>query len=129
MYAAFRSGKAQRPTTCIVCNLTTTDGATVHAHNEDYHNPWDYVGVCYCCHMAIHRRYTEPATWLAYLNRIQSGWQPPQTQDYRKFIEAFRGSYKHKTPPSNPLALDPWVTALPLEEPDLYTQHAQQTLI
>lgn len=120
VYAAFRKGTLTRPTACIVCNLDTTVGATVHAHNEDYHQPLNYVGVCYCCHMAIHRRYQEPDTWVTYLDSIAAGWQPPRTSNYRDFINAFR-STRHHANMEPTITLNTWVTDLPLIEPDLYT--------
>lgn len=119
VYKGFRNGTLTRPTTCIVCGLTKADGATIHAHNENYHTPLDYVGICYCCHMALHRRYQAPDVWVAWLTHTTTGWTPPITADYKQFIAAFYARAKRE--PGQPIKpVSEWAASLPLEEPDLY---------
>lgn len=119
VYKAFRNGTLERPTTCIVCGLTKDDGAIMQAHNEDYHRPFNYVGICYFCHMAVHRRYQAPTVWIAFLRHLAAGWTPPTTSDYGEFIRAFYGRAKRE--PGEPVKpVSDWAASLPLEEPDLY---------
>lgn len=128
VYRAFKSGKIKRPTECIMCHLTVEDGATIQAHNEDYHEPYTYVGICFYCHMAIHKRFGRglPA-WKKYRAAVIRGWQPPRNRDYRRFAEwweTLEGSTALAAKePSDP-DYGNWSWLLPDVEPDLYTERA-----
>ncbi len=122
VYKAFRAGELSRPTQCIICNLNTDDGATIQAHNEDYHEPLQFVGICFCCHMAIHKRFSNLPQWKIWRARATSGWKPPRTRDYRVFIKVF----ETLKPADNTPDYSNWSYLLSDTEPDLYTERANQ---
>lgn len=117
VYNGFRSGVLKRPIQCTVCNQHDFEGALIHAHNEDYHNPLNFVGICFPCHMAVHRRFKDIKRWYVWRERIASGWQPPKIRDYRVFIDIWNSL------PDTPTGEigEGWIWDLPDEEPDLYT--------
>ena len=116
VYKAFKSGALLRPTVCVMCNLTA-DQATVHAHNEDYHEPDTYVGLCFFCHMAVHKRFSNLNNWYRYRDLVCSGWQPPRNRDYRIFIRVWDNLPALTSQP----VFTNWSWILPDSEPDLYT--------
>jgi hypothetical protein len=117
IYAAFKSGKLRRPTECVGCKANSFEGAPIMAHNEDYHNPTNFVGVCYGCHMAIHKRFQDIPTWQKWCDLTADGWQPPYSRDYRVFLETWFGVSREIV--EKPSALN-WLHSLPLKEPNLY---------
>lgn len=123
VYKAFRSGEMKRPDTCVMCGLTA-DKATVHAHNEDYHEPLTFVGLCYFCHMAVHKRFDNLPTWYRWRELVCTGWQPPRNRDYRIFIEVWNKLLKYDKPELKPEHYRNWSWLLPDHEPDLYTERA-----
>jgi hypothetical protein len=123
VYKAFREGRIQRPTECIICGITSADGATIQAHNEDYYEPFDYVGICFCCHMAIHKRFSNLTQWRRWRASATSGWKPPRTRDYRIFIKVFEALRDTDNTPD----YTNWSYLLPDREPDLYTERANQS--
>lgn len=117
-YAAFRSGTHTKPTTCELCGTTTAHGTQVHAHCEDYDRPLEYHGLCYSCHMGLHRRYREPVLWVAWLKVVASGRRPRPTISYRVFLESWRHG-PDADHGDRPRPIPRWVIDLPLVEPDL----------
>ncbi len=122
VYKAFTEGRILRPTSCLLCGLKVEDGATIHAHNEDYHEPFDFIGICFCCHMAVHKRFDNLPAWHVWQKNVSSGWKPPRTRDYRVFIKVFE-SLK---PVDNTPDFTNWAYLLLDTEPDLYTERANQ---
>lgn len=41
----------------------------MHYHCEDYYHPWTAVALSRPIHLALHRRFTHPAAWLAIVER------------------------------------------------------------
>jgi hypothetical protein len=119
VYRMFKSGELQRPTECVGCEARAQDGAPVMAHNEDYHNPLNYVGVCFGCHMAIHIRFKDVTTWGKWCDLTANGWKPPYSRDYKYFLETWN---KVKYLTVEPPIKFTWLHRLPLAEPDLYTE-------
>jgi len=113
----FKSGKMRRPNSCKACGLTEQEGATIHCHSEDYSNIHETFGVCFSCHMAIHRRFKDLATWQKWCDLISDGWQPPYGRDYERFLETWYGVSREIV--ERPNALN-WLHSLPLVEPNLY---------
>lgn len=116
VYKAFKSGALDRPNVCVMCGLTA-DQATVHAHNEDYHEPDTYVGLCYYCHMAVHKRFDNLRNWYQWRDLVCSGWQPPRNRDYRIFIRVWDNLPALTSQPDH----TNWAWTLTDHEPDLYT--------
>lgn len=119
VYEAFKSGEIARPDKCVMC-AREAEGyrLLIQAHNEDYHDPFGFVGVCFPCHMAIHARFKNPHTWHRWRDAVASGWQPPRTRDYRVFREIWE-SFRVK--PVGEVDETNWAFSLPDVEPDLYT--------
>lgn len=120
---AFRDGVLARPIACELCELQRGDGATIHAHLEDYHRIETFVGLCFCCHMGLHRRYSEPDVWSSWLASVEALWTPPVTAGYTTFIGAWWGQWKRPiavAASAERRRLPAWVAALPDVEPDLY---------
>jgi hypothetical protein len=113
----FKTGELDRPTVCVGCNASTSDGAPIMAHNEDYHNPLNFVGVCFGCHMAIHIRFKDIPTWNKWCNLTANGWQPPYSRDYKRFLEVWNIVKVSK--PEVPERFT-WMHSLPHIEPNLY---------
>lgn len=126
VYKAFRDGTRERPTKCIACNLTTNDNATIQAHNEDYHEPLEYVGICFYCHMAIHKRFSDLNRWRIYRNLVCRGWQPPRGRDYRRFAELWAKLPIAENMLESPPDYRNWLWLLADNEPDLYTERARE---
>lgn len=120
IYKAFKSGELTRPDTCIMCGLTAKE-ATIHAHNEDYHNPDTFVGVCYYCHMAVHKRFSSLQKWYKWRELVCTGWQPPRNRDYRVFVTVWDGILRVTGPEMQKDNYLNWSWTLPDEEPDLYS--------
>lgn len=125
VYKAFRNGTLERPTQCVACSLTTQDGATIQAHNEDYHEPLEFVGICFYCHMAIHKRFNSLDLWRRYRQLVSRGWQPPRGRDYRKFIYLWE-ALERVPMPNTPADYRNFLWLLADNEPDLYTERAIQ---
>lgn len=120
----FKSGELRRPTECVMCELTRMDGAIIHAHCEDYHNIAEYQGLCFCCHMAVHRRFQEINLWHDWRDLMTSGRQPPKTWDYKFFMDKwFHLPILELV--AEDINLDNWSFTLPDLEPDLYTGREQ----
>jgi hypothetical protein len=115
-YKLFKSGVLLRPTSCEMCRLTTSQHATIHAHCEDYHDVTEFTGLCFCCHMALHRRFSELGKWYRWRDLVASGWQPARTKDYRVFMDL----HFHLPQPGDDVDLTNWCFTLPDVEPDLY---------
>lgn len=123
VYKAFRSGQLTRPDTCVMCGLTAQE-ATVHAHNEDYHEPLTFVGLCYFCHMAVHKRFDSLPRWYRWRELVCTGWQPPRNRDYRVFIAVWDKILTKPKPQLETPHYRNWSWLLPDQEPDLYTERA-----
>jgi hypothetical protein len=123
VYRMFKSGKLKRPTECVGCGALASEGAPIMAHNEDYHQPLNYVGICFGCHMAIHIRFNDIETWKKWCDLTADGWQPPYSRDYKYFIETWRG-LKHEVV-EKPSKLN-WLHSLPYVEPNLYNKNEGQ---
>jgi hypothetical protein len=123
VYKMFKNGQLKRPTTCVGCKATAEDGAPIMAHNEDYHNPLNYVGICFGCHMAIHIRFKDTQTWQKWCDLTAEGWQPPYSRDYRVFLETWNGVKTEEV--SSPNSLN-WLHSLPLIEPNLFNPNKGQ---
>lgn len=128
VYKAFRDGKLERPTECTICHLTTKDGATIQAHNEDYHEPFTFIGICFYCHMAVHKRFgTGLNAWHEYRAAVTRGWQPPRGRDYRRFSDFWATLQAGlQLPHPNEPDYSNWSWLLPDHEPDLYTERARE---
>ena len=70
---AFRTGRAVRPTTCLICGFVgigKREGRwQIIAHLERYDRPLDFYSICRPCHNALHGRFTNPARWQRLLQR------------------------------------------------------------
>lgn len=113
----FKTGAVKRPTQCKACGITTGEGGTIHSHSEDYSNIYEVHGVCFCCHMAIHKRFQDLKTWAKWADLVSEGWQPPVTRDYDFFMQTWHGLRSETV--DTPSKLN-WLHSLPLEEPNLY---------
>lgn len=54
-----------KPTKCAVSCATER----LQYHCEDYYHPWTAVALAQPIHLALHRRFTHPAEWLAIVDR------------------------------------------------------------
>lgn len=52
------------PHTCSVCGLASG----LHYHSENYFRPLLVQPICRSCHYRVHRRFSEPSRWLAFLS-------------------------------------------------------------
>ena len=120
VYKAFKKGELKRPDTCTMCKLTEAQ-ATIHAHNEDYHEPLTFVGLCYFCHMAVHKRFESTPRWYRWRDLICTGWQPPRNRDYRVFADVWQSILKQPQPELKKEDYINWSWTLPDHEPDLFT--------
>jgi hypothetical protein len=125
VYREFRSGKQIRPDTCRLCGLKDYE-ATVQAHNEDYHEPDTFIGICFYCHMAVHKRFDSLKRWQKWRELVSSGWQPPRNRDYRIFIKVWDDILAVSN--QNPQTTDysNWAWTLTDYEPDLYSPRAAE---
>jgi hypothetical protein len=114
----FKTGSMKRPLRCRACGLHSFDGATIHAHDEDYHDLAAFVGLCYCCHMAVHKRFQDLKRWDAWRRAVSAGWKPPMTRDYRLFIKLWESPQK---PFDGVPDINNWLWLLSDNEPDLFT--------
>lgn len=57
---------------CSVCEQRPADGR----HGEIYFRPFALVDICRSCHARIHRRFSNPARWEAFLEEVvaRDGW-------------------------------------------------------
>lgn len=131
-YGAFSTGELERPTQCVMCGHRKGVGAeninslmrmpTLQAHQEDYHRPMamdSVVGVCFFCHMAIHRRFQNITTWRKWATLVSMGWRPPTGRDYRDF--AITWSIIGRKEVELVQASKNFAHILPEVEPDYYT--------
>lgn len=65
---------ALKPAQCSECGQTA---GVLHYHSESYAKPYGghitRYHLCYICHMLLHRRYSHPARWVAYLEMLKTG--------------------------------------------------------
>ena len=60
------------------CQLCLCPEKPLQPHSEDYSKPyrwgapWEYV-VCASCHSWIHKRFSQPANWLAFRHHVRRG--------------------------------------------------------
>lgn len=118
VYRMFKNGQLPRPSECVGCGALAADGAPIMAHNEDYHNPLNYVEICYGCHMAIHIRFRDTDTWVKWCDYTANGWQPPYSRDYKVFLSAWD---KIRFSPKEAPQRFTWLHGLPHVEPNLYS--------
>jgi hypothetical protein len=104
VYKMFKNGQLDRPTECIGCINTTSTGAVIMAHNENYHTPLKYVGICFHCHMAVHYRFKDIRTWIKWCDLTANGWTPPHVRDYNVFLKVWK-----------------WVASAEVEQPQKFT--------
>lgn len=117
VYKMFKTGELERPNECVGCGALASKGAPIMAHNEDYHRPLNFVGVCFGCHMAIHIRFKDIATWNKWCDLTANGWQPPYSRDYKVFLEVWNAvKYAQADKPKK----FTWLHGLPHIEPNLY---------
>jgi hypothetical protein len=60
---------------CQLCGDTETE---ITAHSEDYSMPYRWTApatylLCRHCHNQIHKRFTAPARWVAFVGHVNSG--------------------------------------------------------
>jgi hypothetical protein len=55
-------GVLPKPKWCSVCG----SGSHVGFHCESYADPWSAIPLCQSCHLAVHRRFREPETWVRF---------------------------------------------------------------
>lgn len=101
VYGKFKTGEWPAPTTCEVCGESPP--GKVQAHLENYNDPTSWHAICKRCHMALHKRFRDPAGWLGLLDRIDVG---------------LAGADGHQVPG--------WVRALALTPVDLTGEGARQ---
>lgn len=82
---AIRAGDLAPPRACRACR-TPASVMPVHCHLEDYFAWRDYIPLCYQCHMAVHRRFAEPATWARWKALVRHGWRPTPAFGYGTFV-------------------------------------------
>ncbi len=117
VYKMFKNGELPKPSQCIGCQNSTDNGATIMAHNENYHTPLNYVEICYHCHMAVHYRFKDPLTWRKWCDLTANDWQPPKGRDYKVFLRVW--VWVRTTETVLPKKLT-WLHTLPDIEPNLY---------
>lgn len=127
---AIRDGETPEPTGCTMCPNVAP--AVIHKHCEDYYEPVPFIPLCYCCHMAVHRRFDQPHRWHSYLNALATDWRPPplgangRRPGYGSFTSEWIGT--ERIPLSDPpLPLSEWAARLPMVEPDLHTPGPEYT--
>tara|TARA_Y100000385_G_scaffold241948_1_gene258661 strand:- start:4970 stop:5389 length:420 start_codon:yes stop_codon:yes gene_type:complete len=84
--------KPAKPDICDACGQK--DGVLAW-HSEDYSEPFgSHIGehgLCYLCHMMIHCRFKNKATWSKYVDIIESGMvaEPFHFNDFKTFANDF----------------------------------------
>ena len=84
--------KPAKPDICDACGQK--DGVLAW-HSEDYSEPFgNHIGehgLCYLCHMMIHCRFKNKATWSKYVDIIESGMvaEPFHFNDFKTFANDF----------------------------------------
>lgn len=101
VYGNIRSGVWPRPERCEVCG--SRERRFLQAHLENYDDPTSYVGICRRCHMALHKRFSNPEGWLALLDGIEEE------------VDLF-GEVRHRVPA--------WARELSMTRIDLRAQQA-----
>lgn len=85
-------GLLKRPTVCCACNQ---DKGIIHAHAENYNEPFgsqtDEYHLCYRCHIILHCRFNNPSAWIRYKKLLIEGWiwEPIYRNDFeliKKFL-------------------------------------------
>lgn len=74
--AEWAAGRRRRPQRCEACGQ---DQGIIHAHAEDYSEPFgdhtDEYKLCYRCHMMLHCRFRNFMAWEHYRDQVRDGFQ------------------------------------------------------
>lgn len=66
----------RRVKTCQACGVSVG----VVQHLERYDRPFEIIGLCVRCHVAVHERFDHPGGWERHVARVADGWTyPPAT--------------------------------------------------
>jgi hypothetical protein len=105
----WRDGRP-RPIKCCACGQ---DLGVIHAHAEDYSEPFgdqtDEFPMCYRCHIMLHCRFQHPEAWDRYRAAIRSGIRFVPTGAFPAVLAQIRGAEVPFTQHSPP-------TRFPLDE-------------
>ena len=71
-----KQGVIAQPDCCDICGTTKMVGF----HGEDYFDSFSLAVLCFPCHMALHRRFRYPRSWL---ERLAGNPDSPLIADYR----------------------------------------------
>jgi hypothetical protein len=55
-----------------VCSISGAR-SSVHYHCENYYEPWDAHPICRQFHLALHRRFRQPAAWVSIVAQYSRG--------------------------------------------------------
>ena len=74
LWPAWRGHPCSRPP----CHLCGDPQAIVQPHSEDYSEPYEWeppftYALCRPCHSRIHKRFSDPPSWLAYKLHLRRG--------------------------------------------------------
>lgn len=104
--AAIASGELARPTRCSVCDVEgnrnwKADDA-VWLHDENYADPLAAYAVCRRCHRLLHRRFEDPAPWLALVSEHGRGgtWFEQLSMDVASLCQPFGVTYPNGLSPA-----------------------------
>lgn len=109
----YAAGTRQKPVKCDSC--TQTEGI-IEPHSENYGAPYgDHIGqygLCYRCHMALHTRFKNLASFKRYAGNVLLGEvaQPFYTRDFQTFAKQHLRGYSvpvsHHTEETSSLLMD-----------------------
>lgn len=94
---AVASGRLAKPATCSICGVTPEPGSAnpVWFHDENYAEPLAAFHVCRRCHGLLHRRFEDPAPWLALVAEHGTGgrWFERLTMDPASLRRPYAETY------------------------------------